>query len=66
MFVLCPLLCWAIADITRKNTNTGAITFNAPTNKDPNRSIGFTASGTVIANIIPMNKPIMICFTKPN
>ena len=49
---------------TKKNTRTGAIAFNAPTNKVPNMTTGFAAYGIVNAKTIPAIKPKDICFTR--
>lgn len=48
-----------MADITKNRTSIGATAFNAPTNKDPNIVIHFTAYEIVIARIIPIIIPYL-------
>ena len=66
MVRITPPCDWPALDrelITRKNTNSGAIAFSAPTNISPKIPIP-EACGTTSARITPITKPAIIRFTR--
>ena len=59
--VFCPERWRQIAEITKKNTNTGATPFKAPTKMVPNSENLTAASGAYTAIKVPMIRPTQIC-----